>query len=270
MQPTVPSDPPTSWLALGRYEVAYSVEGGGETVILAVPGLPGSSRDFRWLAAELGGWARVIRFDPPGYGRSPRPGFAAMDASRKADLVLDMMARLSIARAVLLGHSFGCVVAARVAAARPDAVSRLVLLAPPGVRAHYPVAVVHIATALLRSERGRELTRGLQRRGYRRAGFPSFLTDDELHCTSLDSGTADFAGYRRDLEAVSQPTMIAWALDDRQVPPHSSAALHKHTAAGPRVAFVSGGHNIQKTRAVELGSFVKAFVAQEPPPALPC
>jgi pimeloyl-ACP methyl ester carboxylesterase len=262
MQPERPSDPPQHVVAVDGSRLAYSLEGSAGPVVVAVPGLPGSGRDFRWLAPALTGWARVLRFDPPGYGASPRPDFAPVGADRKADLVLGLLDALGLDRAMLLGHSFGSVVAVLAAARRPDAVTHLALLAPPGITAHFPVRLARLAAEPLRHERGRRLLAGPQRLGYRWAGFPSFLSDDELAVTSLDSGAADFAGYRAALDAASTiPTMLAWAADDRQVPPRNSAALHAHAGPGPRVAFATGGHNIQKTRAVELGAMLRRFAA---------
>jgi pimeloyl-ACP methyl ester carboxylesterase len=259
MKPQTPSDPMQSFAQIGKFRVAYAVEGSDGPTILAIPGLPGSSRDFRWLAPVLTPWARVVRFDPPGFGSSPRPSRTAMPAAAKAEVVVGLMDLLGVESAVLLGHSFGCVVAAEVAARRAG-VSHLVLLSPPGITAHFPVPLVRVATLPLRTDRGRRMLRAPQRFGYRVAGFPSFLTDDELSVTSLDSGAADFAAYRAALDKARRPTLIAWAGDDRQVPPRNSAALHAHTGPGPRVAFASGGHNIQKTRAVELADLIRAFL----------
>ena len=64
-----PSDPPAQFV---NDSLAYTDEGSGEPAIVAIPGLPGSGRDFRWLAPLLADRFRVIRIDPPGYGASPR------------------------------------------------------------------------------------------------------------------------------------------------------------------------------------------------------
>jgi pimeloyl-ACP methyl ester carboxylesterase len=265
MKPSAPSDPPQLHMRIGGHDVWYSVEGADGPAIVAIPGLPGSSRDFRWLAPGLASWARVVRFDPPGYGASPRPQFAGMSAAAKADLVLGLMRHLGIGSAALLGHSFGCVVAAHAAAARPAEVTRVLLLAPPGIHAHFPVPVVRAAAAALRVPRGRSALAPVQRAAYRAGGFPSFLTDDELTMTTLDSGAADFGGYRAALRAARAPTLVAWARDDRQVPARNSAALHALVGAGPRIEFASGGHNIQKTRAVELGRMIRSFCGPSRP-----
>jgi pimeloyl-ACP methyl ester carboxylesterase len=252
-------------MRIGGYDVWYSVEGDSGPAIVAIPGLPGSSRDFRWLAPELASWARVVRFDPPGYGASPRQAFAGMSAAAKADLVHGLMRELGIGSAALLGHSFGCVVAAHAAAARPLVVPQLLLLAPPGLHAHFPVPVVRVAATALRGSRGRSVLAPLQRAAYRAGGFPTFLSDDELTMTTLDSGAADFGGYRAALRAARAPALLAWARDDRQVPPRNSAALHALVGAGPRIEFASGGHNIQKTRAVELGRMIRSFLGPSRP-----
>jgi len=259
MQPEQPSDPPPLFAQIGRHRVAYSLEGSAGPVIMAIPGLPGSARDFRWLAPALTPWARMVRFDPPGFGSSPRPTLAGMPAADKAGVVAGLLDLLGIGSAVLLGHSFGSVVAAETVPLHPG-VTHLVLLAPPGSSAHYPVSLVRAATLPLRAGAGRRLLRHPQRIGYRLAGFPSFLTDEERAVTSLDSAVADFAAYRAALDAHRRPTLIAWAMDDRQVPPRHSAALHEQVGPGPRVAFASGGHNIQKTRSVELSAMIRTFL----------
>jgi pimeloyl-ACP methyl ester carboxylesterase len=254
------STPLQQFAECGGYQVAYAVAGEGRPWLVLIPGLPGSARDFRWLAPQLSGWARVVRFDPPGYGSSPRPGYTGMSAVEKARVVSALIDGLEADRVVLVGHSFGSVVAAETVALQPDRVASLVLLAPPGVQAHFPVPVVRTASRALGTAAGRSALRVPQRVAYRAAGFPSFLTDDELAMTTLDSGLADFRSYRAALAAVDRPTMIAYALDDRQVPPRNSAGLHRIAAPGPRVAFASGGHNIQKTRAEELSAFIRSFV----------
>ena len=259
-----PSDPPQQVVDVAGYPIAHSLEGGDGPLVVMTPGLPGTTRDFRWLAPEVTPWARVLRFDPPGYGASPRPAFEPLPAAAKADLVLGLLDALELGPAVLVGHSFGSTVCVLAAARRPGAVTHLALLAPPGVTEHFPVRLSQLGALALRHPAGRRILARPQRIGYRQAGFPSFLTDDELAMTSMDSGAADFGEYRRALDATAAagvPALIAWALDDRQVPARNSAALHAHAGPGPRIAFASGGHNIQKTRAVELGAMLRRFAA---------
>lgn len=256
-----PSDPLPQTLQCAGFELAYSVEGQGSTCFVLVPGLPGSARDFRWLAPELSGWARVVRFDPPGFGLTARTEVSGMSAVEKARVVWALLDRLQLDRVVLVGHSFGSVVAAEAAALRPGQVAGLILLAPPGVDAHFPQPLVRALGRVLTTTPGRFALRYPQRAGYRAAGFPAALGDEELTMATLDSGKADFDSYRAALDSLEVPTMIAYARDDQQVPPRNSAGLHRVAAPGPRVAFADGGHNIQKSRAGDLAELIRPFVA---------
>src|SRR5437868_10854818 len=71
---------------------------------------------------------QVVAFDRPGFGYSDRPRGAMWTPARQADLIRQAFARLGIERPVVVGHSFGTLVALALALDHPDAVSGLVLL----------------------------------------------------------------------------------------------------------------------------------------------
>jgi pimeloyl-ACP methyl ester carboxylesterase len=84
-------------------------------------------------AAELAGplvalGAHVIAPDGPGHGASPvlrRSGYRTQAMAQVLDALLD---DLEVDRAVLIGHSWGAMVCAHYAAARPERASALVML----------------------------------------------------------------------------------------------------------------------------------------------
>lgn len=83
------------------------------------------------LADLLAGVATVHRWDQRGCGRSDRRGPYTVDrALADVDAVLD---HHRLARAALLGHSWGAELALRYALARPDRVTRLVYVSGVGV-----------------------------------------------------------------------------------------------------------------------------------------
>jgi pimeloyl-ACP methyl ester carboxylesterase/uncharacterized membrane protein YbhN (UPF0104 family) len=100
---------------------------GHELVLLH--GQPGSAADWREVAGRLPAQLHAVAVDRPGYGSSPRPaaGFAA-----GARTVLDELDSRGIARAVLVGHSYGGGVALSAASLGPDRVEAVVLLASVG------------------------------------------------------------------------------------------------------------------------------------------
>ena len=126
--PESPSDPSIRLARLERGPFAYTEEGAGPTA-LAIHGLPGSVRDFRWLASALDGRVRFVRLDQPGFGATPvRTGTGARLPDR-VRFVRDAIDALGLDRVTLLAHSMGGPLAMAVAAEEPR-VERLALLAP--------------------------------------------------------------------------------------------------------------------------------------------
>jgi pimeloyl-ACP methyl ester carboxylesterase len=76
------------------------------------------------LAAEN---YRVIVFDRPGFGHSLRPRNVVWTPEAQADLFKKALDRLSVQRAIVLGHSWGASVAVALAIRHPSFVEALVL-----------------------------------------------------------------------------------------------------------------------------------------------
>jgi pimeloyl-ACP methyl ester carboxylesterase len=71
---------------------------------------------------------RVIAFDRPGFGYSERPNDRAWTPSAQASLLLRAFALLGIERPIIVGHSWGALVALALALKSPENVAGLVLL----------------------------------------------------------------------------------------------------------------------------------------------
>ncbi len=106
---------------------AFAALGSGPEIVL-VHGLGGCHLNWMSVAPLLARDARVIIPDLPGFGTSPRRGRTTLARSR--DAVLRLVDEVATGPVVLVGHSLGGAVAVMTAAARPDAVSRLVLVDP--------------------------------------------------------------------------------------------------------------------------------------------
>ncbi len=252
-----PSDPPARFI---DGELAYTDEGSGDLTLVAIPGLPGSGRDFRWLAPALTDRHRVIRVDPPGYGASPRSRWAGMTTAERADAVTRVIDELEVWPVVLTGHSAGGAVVAHMAHHQPDRVSACVMLSATGPTANFAGPVLRPLAAPLRLSAVRGLLAPAIRRVYAMQGFPRYLTDDERAFALLDAAAFSFSEHRANLAGMRAPTMVAWAQDDPVIPATNFRALADSVPPGPRLEFPDGGHNVQKTHAVEIAEAIAAFV----------
>jgi pimeloyl-ACP methyl ester carboxylesterase len=100
----------------------------GRTPILCLHGITRSAADFTPLAERHAATRRVLALDLAGHGESARPADVArygIEASLRD--VLDAMAALHCPRAVIVGTSFGGILAMVLAVLRPGALAGAVL-----------------------------------------------------------------------------------------------------------------------------------------------
>lgn len=71
---------------------------------------------------------RVLAFDRPGFGYSSRPRSTLWTPTVQADVIAGALTRLGVERAVVLGHSWGAMVALAMALNHPELVGGIVLL----------------------------------------------------------------------------------------------------------------------------------------------
>jgi 3-oxoadipate enol-lactonase len=103
----------------------YRIDGDGPDVALVHAGV-GDLRMWDGVVSELAGRRRCVRFDMRGFGRTT---YSAGPFS-PADDVEAVLAALDVSGAVVVGASFGGLVAMEHALAHPARVDRLVLLDP--------------------------------------------------------------------------------------------------------------------------------------------
>ena len=103
--------------------------------VLLIHGLAASARTFGAAFDTLGARHRVLVPDLLGFGASPRPstGFS-IDEHVDAVIACVTAAGMTDQPAIVLGHSFGALVAVALRHRRPDLVGGLVLVSPPVYR----------------------------------------------------------------------------------------------------------------------------------------
>lgn len=252
--PALPRDPPVKTAQLPTGPFSYTEEGAGLTVV-AVHGLPGSSRDFRWLGAALPATVRFVRLDMPGFGGTPLATAPGPQIDARGAFVAQALAALGLEGCVVLGHSMGGAVALSAAVQAPSRVAALALLSSIGLRPHRLVRrfwgkagwAKAVDVPFVRAP-----ARAALKAAFRLSGFPSSTSSEEVAQTLRCLGALDFGAQQRNTAALRVPVLTAWATDDRFI---EREVFEEHASAlpaGPRLCWTCGGHNIQKTQAIEL------------------
>ena len=242
------------------------VDTGGEgPPVVLVHGF-GSDR-FSWLAnqAALQATHRVYALDLPGHG-----------AEALAETTMDEIAR-TVARSIeaeglgavaLVGHSLGAAICILVAAARPDLVRRLVLIAPAGLgqgvdaaflEAYPKLAEPAEAEALLHRLVSRPRLINKQMIAHVLAGLGQPGRRAAL-ATVAAMITADASTLREASDAIAAggvPRLTIWGSDDR-INPVDEAALERFGGTSRIVA--SAGHLPHVESATEVNGWLASFL----------
>lgn len=253
--PSAPSDPVLRHVSLPSGRVGYRDEGSGPCLV-AAHGIPGSSRDFRWLAPALTRSLRLVRPDMPGFGGTELDVEPGPSVQARARFLLRFVDALGLERPVVLGHSMGGVVAAQAAALEPGRFAGLALISSPGLRPHRAFREVQRGRRLFPLLALRPVARlagELLRPVYARAGFRGSYSALALSHTLRCVSAIDFEQHARNVTAAA-PCLVSFCDDDPLIETDIFLELSEAAAKGPRLRFATGAHNPQKAWAEELGA----------------
>ena len=203
---------------------------------------------------------RVIAFDMLGYGYSAKPRNGEYTIAGQAKLVVRLLDRLAIPRAIFVGSSYGGAVAATVALDYPERVEKLILVG--AVNNNRPLAFTlmrlfgspvfgDVVSPLLLGSR-----RLLRRRMKRVYDQHSWVLDerrvDARHLPLRAAGThraiiRTVRGWNadrisRDAHLITQPTLLIWGENDREIPIADGERLHEEIRGSRLLVFLNCGH----------------------------
>jgi pimeloyl-ACP methyl ester carboxylesterase len=246
------------------HQVGYRMAGDGPALLL-MHGIAGSSEAWREVMPALAARYTVIAPDLIGHGQSAKPvGDYSLGAYASA--MRDLLHVLGVARATIVGQSFGGGVAMQLAYQHPECCERLVLvdsggfgrevtwllrfLTLPGSEYLMPV----LFPSMVR-RRGNELLRLLQQHGIRMARLGEMwnsyasLTESANRQSVvrtirsvIDPGGQVVNAMDKLYLAQEIPTLIVWGEDDTIIPVSHAYAAHL-ALPGSRLEIIAGsGH----------------------------
>lgn len=126
-----------TWKLGGQHTLRYvDLNPSGTRTVLFLHGLGSNLKFWRYqLDAFAAKGFRVIAIDQLGFGKSDKPAQFPYSMDAQAEVVAEVLERLTIPRAVVVGHSMGGEVALALALRFPEKVEALVLTSPAGFEA---------------------------------------------------------------------------------------------------------------------------------------
>jgi pimeloyl-ACP methyl ester carboxylesterase len=179
---------------------------------------------------------RIVAFDLPGFGASDKPD-ARYDTVFFGQVIASILEQVAPATFILCGHSLGGYIAANYAAAHPERVERLILIAPAGflraARFVYALLGSQLARWFFTRRPGRRFVdRTLNQSVVDPASIPLAIRDRAFaYATQYEvrrAFAAVYTGAIQDfrqapavhgrLRAWTGPTLIVWGRRDRYIP----------------------------------------------------
>jgi pimeloyl-ACP methyl ester carboxylesterase len=206
-------------------------------------------------APALARGRRVMLYDQRGHGQTEvtQNGYGSHEQATDLDAITADLAPFA-----LVGHSFGALVAARFAAARPERVRALVLVEPPlGHRLPAPIDGVADVDEWLNAA-GADLA-SLPRRQGERIRRLLDSTDLRTELAAEPPFTDD------DIARLPRPLLVALG---RRSPLAGVAASVKAAVPDAHVVLLDGGHALQVDACEELTELLTRFLASIDSPSV--
>jgi pimeloyl-ACP methyl ester carboxylesterase len=203
---------------------------------------------------------RVIAPDLFGYGYSSKPRNLDYTIARQAEMVISLMQRLGIDRAVLVGSSYGAAIAVTIALDHPGLVEKLVLVGAVNnnkptryllMRLFGSPIIGDVLSPLVVGSR--RLLRLRMKRVYDRHAWE--LDERRVDARHLPLRTRgahraivrtvrrwDAERVSREAHLLTQPTLLLWGDSDREVPLGDGEHLHEEIPHSRLVVFPDCGH----------------------------
>jgi pimeloyl-ACP methyl ester carboxylesterase len=235
-----------------------------------VPGATAKD-DFAANLESLSAQHRVVFIDLPSFGGSVSA--TTNDPRSAGTLIADLLAHLQVDKASVIGNGLGGEIALNLAADSPQAVDRLVLIAPAGCRfsPFTPVPMEGLkAVASYWQQPSPAAMAGvlaLLRVGPAPAGAAEAETrHDDAISAGLKPGFAE--AYERDplsiAPQIEAPTLLLWGREDRFSPLDYGLNLLARIPNARFHLLPRAGHNAQKDASDEVNALLRDFLGGNP------
>jgi pimeloyl-ACP methyl ester carboxylesterase len=262
-----------------------TIDMGEGPAIVFVHGLSGSWPNWLEQLPVFAHDHRVIAMDLPGFGHSPMPR-EKITISAYARMLDELLEKLEVSAATVVGNSMGGFVSTELAIAFPQRVERLVLVSAAGISTYRhrdveriepylrrlaPMVAVYTGWTAARSDwivrrRGlRNMTLGLVARHPGR--LPAALAAEQLRGAGKPGfmqalqANIDYPIKER-LPQIACPTLIVWGAEDKVIPVADASVFEELIPNSRKVIFEDTGHVAMLERPASFNELLGEFIAE--------
>jgi len=232
---------------------------------------------------------RVIAFDRPGFGHSERPRSTVWTPEAQADLINAALKRIGVQRAIILGHSWGTLVALALAVKHPQLVQALVLasgyyypkprtdvviLSPPAIPLFGDI-LSHTLSPLLSRLMWPLLLRkifGPNQVPEKFHGFPEEMAvrPSQIRASAAESALMLPAAHQlqKRYRLLRMPVAIVTGAEDRLIENEQPRHLHRDLPQSTLRSVPGNGHMVHQTATGEIMTAIDAVAAEGKPIAV--
>jgi pimeloyl-ACP methyl ester carboxylesterase len=229
-------------------------------VVLLLHGFGSSLQTWDVWAAQLETQYRVIRLDLPGFGLTgPSPLHDYSEASDVATLT-HFVDKLGVSSFSVIGHSMGGKMAWGLAAAEPDRVKALVLMAPDGFPEAKDIGSKPYAMPSIMGVIKFSLPKFLVRKSIEPAFFDANALSDSLVDRYYDmlrapgvraailerSNQTIYTDPVPRLKKITAPTLLVWGEQDQMIPSSNAQSYAQVLSTSKTVLLPKLGHLVQE------------------------
>jgi pimeloyl-ACP methyl ester carboxylesterase len=247
-----------------------------------VHGLSGSWPNWLEQLPVFAGDHRVIAMDLPGFGHSPMP-HEQITISAYARMLDELLEKLGVSAATVVGNSMGGFVSTELAIAFPQRVERLVLVSAAGISTYRhagveraepylrrlaPMVALYAGWTAAQSDWVtrrpglRNLTLGLVTRHPDR--LPAALAAEQLRGAGKPGfiqalkANIDYPIKER-LPEIACPTLIVWGAEDKVIPVADASVFEQLIPNSRKVIFEDTGHVAMLERPASFNELLSEF-----------
>ncbi len=287
LENTVPveqlSDPDSRFVEVNGINVHYKTYGQGEPVFILLHGFGASLFSWHAVTKPLSDYGTVIAYDRPAFGLTERPmeweGENPYSQQAQVDLVIGLMDKLNIKKAILVGNSAGGTISMLAALQYSERVQALILVNPAVYAGGgAPAWVRPILKTPQMNRLGPLVSRQLQARGTDFIELawhnPSKITPEifdgyqkPLQAENWDKAlwfltvASQESGLANRLNELTLPVLVITGDDDRIVPTEQSLRLADELPNATLKVIAQSGHLPHEERPAEFVQAVTEFLA---------